>query len=73
MRGAVRIRGGLGESPGAAPAPELSVEELARELARDAELHTAYRNLKLALADPQMRPTVLAALDAFARVAQPEH
>lgn len=70
MRGAVRIRGALGEPPEETPTPELSVEEIARELASDAELQTAYRNLKLALADPQMRPTVLAALDAFARVAQ---
>lgn len=71
MRGVERIRGRLGESPEAAPAPEPSVEEIAREIATDAELHTAYRNLKLALADPQMRPTVLAALDAFARAARP--
>jgi transcriptional regulator with XRE-family HTH domain len=71
MRGAVRIRGELGEPPEAAPPPALSVEELARELASDAELQTAYRNLQVALANPQMRPTVLAALEAWARVAQP--
>jgi hypothetical protein len=49
----------------------VSVEDLARELSADPDLQTAYRNLKQALADPQMRPHVLATLDAFARTARP--
>ena len=58
--------------PSAAPsAPGVSMEDLARELATDPELQTAYRNLKQALADPQMRPHVLATLEAFAQTARP--
>ncbi len=72
VRGTLRIRGQVEESPEGASPPEMSVAALAHELATDAALQTAYRNLKRALADPQMRPTVLAALEAFARVAQPK-
>lgn len=50
------------------PAPDTSVEDLARELAADAELQAAYRNLRTALADPQMREAVLVVLQTFARV-----
>ncbi len=43
---------------------------LGQEILNDADLRTAYQYLKLALADPQIRPTVLAALEAFARAAR---
>jgi transcriptional regulator with XRE-family HTH domain len=72
MRGPVRIRGQLEESAEGGPAPETSATELAQELVTDAALQAAYRNLKRALADPQMRPTVLAVLEVFARAAQPQ-
>ena len=71
------IQGALGtqqapNGPSAPPStPGVSVEDLARELSADPDLQTAYRNLQQALADPQMRPHVLAALDAFARTARP--
>lgn len=58
--------------PSATPStPGVSAEALARELAADSDLQTAYHNLKQALADPQMRPHVLAALQAFAHTARP--
>ena len=58
--------------PSATPsAPEINVEDLARELAVDPDLQMAYHNLKQALADPQMRPHVLATLQAFAQTARP--
>jgi DNA-binding XRE family transcriptional regulator len=67
MRGAVRTRGTAGES-----SPEkMSVEEIAQEIVTDAVLQAAYRDLKTALADPQMRKTVLNALRAFAQAARP--
>lgn len=72
MRGPVRIRGQLEESPEGVPAPEMRVTELAQELATDAALQAAYRNLKRALADPQRRLAVLEALEAWARAAQPQ-
>jgi transcriptional regulator with XRE-family HTH domain len=71
------IQGALGtqqrpSGQSAAPsAPGGSVEDLARELSADPDLQTAYRNLKQELADPQMRPHVLATLDAFARTVRP--
>jgi len=70
MRGAVRIRGQVEEPAEGASPLEMSVAELAQELATDVELQMAYRNLKRALADPQMRSTALGALEAFARAAQ---
>ena len=53
--------------------PELPADPqvLGQELLADQDLQMAYRHLKLALADPHMRPTVLAALEAFARAARP--
>jgi hypothetical protein len=44
---------------------------MAQEIGADATVLTAYHHLKRALADPQLRPTVLAALEAFARAAHP--
>jgi hypothetical protein len=41
-----------------------------RELQNDPELSAAFANLRTALADPQMRPTVLEALRAFAQAAK---
>jgi hypothetical protein len=47
-------------------------QALGQEVLADPDLQRAYRCLRHALADRQMRPTVLAALEAFARVARPE-
>ena len=58
--------------PPAAPVPAMDPEAIAAEVARDPELQTAFSHLKQALADPQMRPTVLAALAAFAQAARPQ-
>ena len=66
-RGPVRTRGGAASrsAPGArGPA------EIAREIAGDPELLTAYRHLKKAAADPALRETVLNALEAFARMVE---
>ncbi|MBI3933971.1 MAG: helix-turn-helix transcriptional regulator [Acidobacteria bacterium] len=66
VRRALRTRGVAGEPP----PPALSVEELARELAADAELQAAYHDLKTALEAPAMRQTVLQTLRAFAQMAR---
>lgn len=51
-----------------------TLEEIARELPNlfqnDPDLLAAFVNLRAALSDPQMRPTVLEALEAFARAAR---
>lgn len=70
VRRAMRTRGGPAEPPTEPPRLEMSVEDIAREIAADAELQAAYRDLQMALADPQMRETVLNALRAFARAAR---
>ena len=72
VRGTFRTRGASLEPPAALPIHEMTAEEIAREITADADLQTAYRNLKLALADPKMRPTVLAALEAFAHATRLE-
>lgn len=71
VRRALRTRGVAAEPPTGAPVPEMTAEAIAREIAADAELQAAYRDLKLALADPQLRETVLNALRVFARAASP--
>lgn len=50
---------------------EMGMEDLARELAADADLQAAYRDLKTVLGDPRMRETVLNTLRAFARAVHP--
>lgn len=45
---------------------------IGQEILADPALKAAYAALKAALADPQMRPTVLNALAAFAQAARPE-
>jgi hypothetical protein len=45
---------------------------IGQELLADPDTRRAYRYLKLALSDPQMRPTVIEALETFARAARPE-
>jgi len=67
VRGALRARGGMGMPPPPSEPDEVDAEEIARDLADDPELRTAYRHLKQGLADPRMRETVLNALRAFAR------
>ena len=52
-------------------AKEISAEDIARDLSADAELLEAYRNLRIALANPQMRETILNTLRTFA--AQASH
>jgi transcriptional regulator with XRE-family HTH domain len=69
VRGAVRTPGVLAEPLTESPAAELSVLDIARDLAADAELRAAYQDLKHALTDPQLRETVLNTLRAFARAA----
>lgn len=69
VRGVWRTPGVLAEPPTGLPALELSVADIARDMATDAELRAAYRDLKYVLADPQLRETVLNALRAFARAA----
>jgi transcriptional regulator with XRE-family HTH domain len=71
VRGALRTRGAA-RPPATLPAPEMNAEEIAREIAADADLQAAYRNLKLALADPQKRQAVLVVLEDLARTARPE-
>lgn len=71
VRQAVRVRGMAPEPPPGAPVPEMSAEEIAHEIAADAALQAAYQDLKRALADPELRETVLNALRAFARAAHP--
>lgn len=72
VRGALRTRGAP-RGPRATPSPqEISVEEIAAEVAADPDLLAAYRHLKTALTDPAMRQTVLQALEAFARAASAE-
>jgi len=62
------------ESAEALPLPDLpdDPQAIGQEVLSDPETQRAYRCLKRALADPQMRPTVLKALEAFARAARPE-
>jgi transcriptional regulator with XRE-family HTH domain len=69
VRGTLHTPGVLAEPPAGAQALEPSVADIARDMATDAELRVAYRDLKFALADPQLRDTVLNALRVFARAA----
>jgi|GEM_PF-3246019 len=70
VRGALRTRGARTAPPPTQPYEERSADEIAREIAADADLLAAYQSLKAALADPAMRETVLNALEAFARAAR---
>jgi len=63
--------GEIEQEPLALPDLPEDLQAIGQELLADPDLKRAYRYLKLALADPQMRPTVLAALEAFARAACP--
>jgi transcriptional regulator with XRE-family HTH domain len=54
------------------PVKEMTEEGIARAIAGDPDLRTAHEHLTRALSDPQMRSTVLAALEAFARAARTE-
>ena len=75
MRGVVlRTRGGASRfvPPVASGAGLADADQIAREIASNPDLLAAYQHLKTAFADPHMRPTVLAALEAFARAARPE-
>jgi transcriptional regulator with XRE-family HTH domain len=67
VRGALRTRGGMGMPLPPSEPDDLDPEKIARDLAADSDLRTAYRHLKRGLADPRMRETVLNALRAFAR------
>jgi hypothetical protein len=60
------------QQPLALPALPDDPQAIAAELLADPDMKKAYRCLKLALTDPQMRPTVLAALEAFAWAAKRE-
>jgi transcriptional regulator with XRE-family HTH domain len=66
IRGALRTRG----TRPAVSANLPDAERIQRELASNPVLLAAYLDLRAALADPQQRETVLAALKLFARSAQ---
>lgn len=67
VRGALRTRGGMRPPAPNPDADDVDAERIASDLDADPELRTAYQHLKSALANPQMRNTVLNALRAFAR------
>jgi transcriptional regulator with XRE-family HTH domain len=62
MRGAVRTRSWRQGSSDASSPPEMSVEELAQELANDPELEEIIRDLRRALANPIKRAWVVTRL-----------
>ncbi len=74
VRGALQTRGSAAGfvPPVAHATSQAEADDIAREIAANPDLLAAYENLRTALADPQMRPTVLAAIEAFARAARPE-
>ncbi len=61
---------GAEEAIGRLPVRKAIVQELQALVQRDPELLAAFVNLRTALADPQMRPTVSKAVEAFARAAK---
>ncbi len=66
-----REGGTRGEEAAAAEEPPLSLDALTQDLQNDPAFFAAVVNLRVALADPQIRSTVLEALEAFARAARP--
>lgn len=78
VRGAIQRRGLLPTSPAPTvgdthPAPTseaMDPQSIAHDLARDPDLQAAYRDLKIALADPRLREPVLNALRAFTQLAR---
>ena len=66
VRGAVRARGSSARGP-LEPVVAMRPGDVSREITANPDLLAAYRDLKIALADPEIRETVLAALRAFAR------
>ncbi len=69
VRGAVRTRGASGGLASAPSQPE-ALQEIASELAADAELLASYLDLKTAFASPHMRETTRNVLRALAREAK---
>jgi hypothetical protein len=59
-----------GPPPAETAAPETAARDLLSVLASDPQLVDAVVHLRAALADPDLRPKVLAALEAFARAAR---
>lgn len=70
VRGAIRTRGGPARGKVPPAGRERSADDIAREIAQDPDLQVAYRHLKLALADPELRAKVLGALEAYANAAE---
>lgn len=70
VRGMLGARGPLTPLPPEPPSSEMNIEEIAREIATDAALQAAYRDLKVALSAPEVRQTVLDALRLFAERAR---
>ena len=62
-----------GQEPLALPDLPEDPKAIGQELLADPDMKMAYRYLNRALADQQMRPNVLAALEAFARAAKIEN
>lgn len=70
VRGMLEARGPLEPSPPEPPSSQMSVAAIAREIAADAELQAAYRDLQVALSVPEMRQTVRDTLRLFAERAR---
>jgi len=70
VRGALRTGGTISRQSSGIDEGEYNAEEIARDMNVDKDLKTAYRNLRVAMSDPNMRETVLNALRAFAQIAQ---
>jgi transcriptional regulator with XRE-family HTH domain len=69
IRGAVRTRGAQGK-PSEPVFWSETVQEIARELAKDTDLRACYHDLKAAFASPKTRETVRHVLRALAREAE---
>lgn len=70
VRGALRTRGSVSKPSYISSSEAVDPEEIVNDMAVDPELRTAYNDLKISLADPNMRETVLNALRSFAQTAK---
>jgi hypothetical protein len=68
---ATRSESATGEpEPASVPPLPEDAAQVMQEFSNDPELWAAYHHLKIALSDPQLRPTVLEAMEAFAQAAK---
>jgi DNA-binding XRE family transcriptional regulator len=65
-RGPVRVRGAIPTRGGTARGPA----EIAKEIAADPDLLTAYRHLRAAMSEPALKSTVMTTLHAWARLVE---